>query len=112
MDLGVNGGPKCSVYRNTITHGYQYAFAGLVIGDPTSELLETGRAVGIAVPLGSGATEQRVILTDAYPRYVAAFGETVFATVGMVLAAAYVLFLFGAPRRRSPELRAAPAPSP
>src|SRR2546430_70342 len=35
VDLGVNGGPKCSVYRNTITHAYQYAFAGLVIGDPT-----------------------------------------------------------------------------
>ncbi|PYR36204.1 MAG: hypothetical protein DMF93_20325 [Acidobacteria bacterium] len=35
VDLGVNGGSKCAVYRNTITHAYQYAFAGLVIGDPT-----------------------------------------------------------------------------
>jgi Right handed beta helix region len=35
VDLGVNGGSKCAVYRNTITHSYQYAFAGLVIGDPT-----------------------------------------------------------------------------
>jgi ATP-dependent Lhr-like helicase len=53
-----------------------------LIGDPTRELLETGRAVGMAIPLGGGATEQRVILTDAYPRYVAAFGEPAFATVG------------------------------
>jgi parallel beta helix pectate lyase-like protein len=35
VDLGVNGGSRCAVYRNSITHGYQYAFAGLVIGDPT-----------------------------------------------------------------------------
>jgi hypothetical protein len=35
VDLGVNGGSKCAVYRNTITHSYQYAFAGLVIGDPS-----------------------------------------------------------------------------
>jgi hypothetical protein len=35
VDLGVNGGSNCAVYRNTITHGYQYAFAGLVAGDPT-----------------------------------------------------------------------------
>jgi hypothetical protein len=35
VDLGVNGGSKCAVYRNTITHSYQYAFAGLVAGDPS-----------------------------------------------------------------------------
>jgi hypothetical protein len=35
VDLGVNGGPSCSVYRNTITHSYKYAFAGLVAGDPS-----------------------------------------------------------------------------
>jgi len=35
VDLGVNGGSRCAVYRNTISHSYQYAFAGLVIGDPT-----------------------------------------------------------------------------
>jgi hypothetical protein len=35
VDLGVNGGPSCSVYRNTITHSWKYAFAGLVAGDPT-----------------------------------------------------------------------------
>src|SRR4051812_2313218 len=50
-------------------------------GDPIRELLESGRAVGIAVPLGIGGSEQRVILTDAYPRYVAAFGDAAFATV-------------------------------
>jgi ATP-dependent Lhr-like helicase len=52
-----------------------------VAGDPVRELLSSGRAVGIAVPLGSGGAEQRLILTDAYPRYVAAFGETAMATV-------------------------------
>lgn len=35
IDLGVNGGPGCGVYRNTISHSYKYAFAGMVIGDPT-----------------------------------------------------------------------------
>lgn len=35
VDLGVNGGPSCSVYRNTITHSWKYAFAGLVAGDPS-----------------------------------------------------------------------------
>ena len=35
VDLGVNGGTACSVYRNTITHSWKYAFAGLVVGDPT-----------------------------------------------------------------------------
>lgn len=34
VDLGVNGGAGCSVYRNTITHTRKYAFAGMVIGDP------------------------------------------------------------------------------
>jgi hypothetical protein len=35
VDLGVNGGASCSVYRNTISHSYKYAFAGLVAGDPS-----------------------------------------------------------------------------
>lgn len=35
VDLGVNGGSGCAVYRNTITHSWKYAFAGLVAGDPT-----------------------------------------------------------------------------
>jgi len=35
VDLGVNGGTACSVYRNTISHSWKYAFAGLVIGDPS-----------------------------------------------------------------------------
>ena len=35
VDLGVNGGSKCAVYRNTITHSSKYAFAGMVIGDPS-----------------------------------------------------------------------------
>ena len=36
VDLGVNGGSSCSVYRNVISHFQKYAFAGLVIGDPTA----------------------------------------------------------------------------
>ena len=35
IDLAVNGGEACSVYRNTISHGYRYAFGGMVVGDPT-----------------------------------------------------------------------------
>jgi hypothetical protein len=35
VDLGVNGGLSCAVYRNTITHTSRYAFAGLVAGDPS-----------------------------------------------------------------------------
>ena len=34
IDLAVNGGTACSVYRNTISHSYRYGFAGLVAGDP------------------------------------------------------------------------------
>jgi hypothetical protein len=35
IDLAVNGGASCSVYRNTISHARKYAFAGLAIGDPS-----------------------------------------------------------------------------
>jgi hypothetical protein len=35
VDLGVNGGARCSVYRNKITHTNRYGFAGLVAGDPS-----------------------------------------------------------------------------
>ena len=35
IDLAVNGGASCSVYRNTINHARKYAFAGLAIGDPS-----------------------------------------------------------------------------
>ena len=54
-----------------------------VIGDPLRELLETGRAIAIGVPLGVGGTEHRVILTDSYSRYVAAFGDAPMAMVGL-----------------------------
>src|SRR5690348_43413 len=52
------------------------------LGDPLRELLEAGRAVTIEVPLGDGRVERRLILTDAYPRYLAAFGEAALAQVG------------------------------
>lgn len=35
VDLGVNGGPGCSVYRNRVEHFGKYAFAGIVVGDPS-----------------------------------------------------------------------------
>jgi len=35
VDLGVNGGDRCAVYRNSISHSWKYAFAGLVAGDPS-----------------------------------------------------------------------------
>ena len=42
-------------------------------GDPLVELLERGRAVGIEVPTGAGDA-RRIVLTETYGRYVAAFG--------------------------------------
>jgi len=36
VDLGVNGGEGCAVYRNTVNHTRKYAFAGMVVGDPTA----------------------------------------------------------------------------
>jgi ATP-dependent Lhr-like helicase len=53
-----------------------------VMGEPLRELLENGRAIAIDVPLGTGEVERRLIPTDAYPRYLAAFGETALAQVG------------------------------
>lgn len=54
-----------------------------LIGDPMRELLEAGRAIAVAIPLGIGGTEQRIILTDSFPRYVAAFGDEAMAIVGL-----------------------------
>jgi ATP-dependent Lhr-like helicase len=50
-------------------------------GDPLYELLTRGRAIGIDVPAGSARTHQRIILTENYSRYVAAFGPDALATV-------------------------------
>jgi ATP-dependent Lhr-like helicase len=49
--------------------------------DPVNELLQRMRAIAIDAPNGRGTTERRVILTESYPRYAAAFGENVFDTV-------------------------------
>ncbi|MEP6494648.1 MAG: DEAD/DEAH box helicase [bacterium] len=50
-------------------------------GDPAYELLERGRVIAIDVPTAAGNTQQRVILTENYGRYVAAFGADAVATV-------------------------------
>jgi ATP-dependent Lhr-like helicase len=50
-------------------------------GDPAVELLERGRAVAIDVPMSGGTVERRVILTEHYPRYLAAFGDRAMTTV-------------------------------
>jgi ATP-dependent Lhr-like helicase len=50
-------------------------------GDPLDELLERGRAIGIDVPRGDAPPEPRIILTENYSRYVAAFGADAVATV-------------------------------
>ena len=78
-------------------------------GDPVRELLENGRAVAVAVPLGAGGTEQRVILTDAYPRYVAAFGDAALAIVatGPELAPAEATSAIPEPLRRATLTRGA-----
>ena len=51
-----------------------------LVGDPVARLLESGRLVGIVVPTANGS-EERFILVDAFPRYVAAFGAKQFRTV-------------------------------
>ncbi|MEP6732471.1 MAG: DEAD/DEAH box helicase [bacterium] len=49
-------------------------------GDPLAALLESGRILGVDLPASRGL-EERFILIDAFPRYVAAFGPEAFATV-------------------------------
>ena len=49
--------------------------------EPVRELLESGRIVGVDVPIGDGKAERRVILTEAYPRYLAVFGEAACASL-------------------------------
>ena len=49
-------------------------------GDPLAVLLASGRIIGVALPAAHG-TDERFILVDAYPRYVAAFGAAALATV-------------------------------
>ena len=49
-------------------------------GDPLGALLDSGRILGVTLPTANGADE-RFILVDAFPRYVAAFGTETFATV-------------------------------
>ena len=51
-------------------------------GDPLHELLDRGRAIAIGIPNGSREIRQRVVLTETYGRYAAAFGADVVATVG------------------------------
>ena len=50
-------------------------------GDPVSELLAGGRALGIDIPVHGGGAERRIILTESFPRYAAAFGVSFVATV-------------------------------
>ncbi len=50
-------------------------------GDPLPELLHRGRVIGIDVPTGSGTAQRRLILTEHYGRYVAAFGGSESNTV-------------------------------
>jgi ATP-dependent helicase Lhr and Lhr-like helicase len=50
-------------------------------GDPLHELLERERAIGIDVPVANGEVARRVILSETYSRYLAAFGEEALRTV-------------------------------
>jgi ATP-dependent Lhr-like helicase len=50
-------------------------------GEPIVELLESGRAIRIDVPVAVASAEQRVILTETYPRYAAALGLDATARV-------------------------------
>jgi ATP-dependent Lhr-like helicase len=50
-------------------------------GDPTSELLGRGRAIGVSIPTGAGRSDMRIILTEQFARYAAAFGPEQFEAV-------------------------------
>ncbi|GAC1649954.1 MAG: DEAD/DEAH box helicase [Gemmatimonadaceae bacterium] len=50
-------------------------------GDPIAELATSGRAIGVRLPAAGGVSATLVILTEAYPRYVAAFGADAVARV-------------------------------
>ena len=49
-------------------------------GDPITELAAAGRIVGVPLPPGAAA-EWRLILTESYPTYVAAFGRSALVRV-------------------------------
>ncbi|HEY4132233.1 MAG TPA: hypothetical protein VGM50_16610, partial [Gemmatimonadaceae bacterium] len=49
-------------------------------GDPLNELLDRRRAIGVDIPTRDGST-RRVILTENYARYAAAFGTAQFRQV-------------------------------
>jgi ATP-dependent Lhr-like helicase len=50
-------------------------------GDPMHELLARGRAIALDIPGGTGGAARRVVLTENFGRYAAAFGADAFATV-------------------------------
>ena len=50
-------------------------------GNPVEELLDTGRMLAIPIPVLDGHDEWRVILTESFGRYAAAFGPDRLATV-------------------------------
>ncbi|HEY3533269.1 MAG TPA: hypothetical protein VGL43_09135, partial [Casimicrobiaceae bacterium] len=50
-------------------------------GDPVFELLDRGRVVGIDIPAAGGETRRRLVLTENFARYAAAFGADAVATV-------------------------------
>ena len=58
-----------------------------VRGEPLGELLRAGRAIALPIPTSAGA-DWRLILTETYSRYVAAFGDAAMAIVrcGVALA--------------------------
>ena len=51
------------------------------VEDPIATLLASGRAVALAIPVRDG-TQQRLILTETWARYAAAFGTDAVARVG------------------------------
>jgi ATP-dependent Lhr-like helicase len=51
-----------------------------VKGDPLGELLSSGRLIALPMPTSDG-TDWRLVLTETYPRYAAAFGSEAMSTV-------------------------------
>ena len=50
-------------------------------GDPVSELLDRGRMIGLDIPAADAVTRRRLVLTESFARYAAAFGADAVATV-------------------------------
>ena len=93
VDLGVAGGPGCSVYRNRIEHYNHYAFAGLVAGDPSRRGGEFSDNTIVSGPdmLGFGL----MVGCHAWPECVGAYSSGLYVHDNDVVGAVVNLVVDG-----------------